>query len=199
MFLASGCGSSADSLFDSNGASTPSDAGKDSSAVVDAFDESALDSSPQDDSESDSGVAADSDTDSATPDSNLSDSSTDAPSDAAANGLTCPGLSIGTCATSQVCCLLFATPTAGICRTKNATCDTKIQCDSDTGCPNGQICCAKQTNWVGGTRFESVSCASKCDGDSNVIVCDPNKSGQCKGGKKCTQSTLLPTGYFTCQ
>ncbi|HEY4117882.1 MAG TPA: hypothetical protein VGM56_08505 [Byssovorax sp.] len=84
-----------------------------------------------------------------------------------------------------------------------------ITCDAPMDCP-GQACCGHLVFAGGGDYYDTVNCQTSCDYNSGqVTLCDPGEpdQGHCpiiddgQGNQvqsHCTQSSLLPMGYFVC-
>ncbi|HEY1553378.1 MAG TPA: hypothetical protein VGF94_01030 [Kofleriaceae bacterium] len=74
-----------------------------------------------------------------------------------------------------------------------------LPCDDNADCGGGKICCALQhAHSHGFDRVDSVSCASSCTNSADIVLCDPNASGECHSGTSCRSYSLL-RGYYACQ
>ena len=71
-----------------------------------------------------------------------------------------------------------------------------LACDGPEDCASGEVCCAT-VNQQGQTNvYQSVECATTCDGNDYRVVC--GASGMCPGGETCMTSDMLPP-YQDCQ
>ncbi|MBX3217682.1 MAG: hypothetical protein KF850_36960 [Labilithrix sp.] len=117
-------------------------------------------------------------------------------------GITTPGTSCQ--AGTEVCCgswsggkLSFACEATGL---LSCVGGRSIECDDQTDCPAGQICCGSLSNNSG---YTSVTCRSSCNdmpGFRAVRFCDPKAAvDECAAsGRTCGASQSLP-GYSVCR
>jgi hypothetical protein len=94
---------------------------------------------------------------------------------------------------TQGCCLNI---TGNVCYdTADDNCfGSKAQCLDSSDCP-GQICCGQVSTF--GT-YNDISCQPTCSGLNQRRLCEPTADKSCPNSGSCTQSPLLPTGYFVC-
>ena len=102
----------------------------------------------------------------------------------------------------QVCCLAFDNTDSGTCidDTQAPFCETDIACHAPDDCPPNTVCCGHISEFNGTWRYDNVRCKPSCDGNNEVLFCDPfDTSMTCSFNEPCQPSMILPYGYFVCR
>lgn len=77
-----------------------------------------------------------------------------------------------------------------------------LDCSQADNCPNpGDVCCAALVQQGNANVATDTRCTppNQCQGNSNVIVCDPNANNNCPNGGNCSMSTITLPGYDICK
>ena len=106
------------------------------------------------------------------------------------------------CQTGEICCFNLMNPTDHCGQT--GTCGAgyiELSCSGPTDCAGSSVCCGNLDMNVpmGTAPYTSVSCQPSCNGQNQVVICDPQSPNLCPQGTQCQQSQVLGQGYSVCR